>query len=370
MLLNSMSRSLANGAVSTLLVVAYCSSCCQVNDAKGAGAQAYELTGDASGTHDPSIIKEGDTWYVFASGNDPKGGHIPIRCSKDLIAWKHCGSVFAKLPDWVANDQGVPNTKGIWAPDISYFDGKFHLYYAYSLFGKNTSGIGLATNVTLDPSRPNYKWIDEGFVLRSVATDDFNAIDPNLVIDKGGQTWLDFGSFWSGIKMRQIDRASGKLSSKDQTLYSLATRAKPDNVAPAAPNLPPDWEAVEAPFIVMHAGSYYLFVSWDLCCRGVKSTYHTMVGRARSITGPYLDQDGTPMSKGGGSEVLKANETWVGPGGGSVLLGVHNDPDIIVYHAYDAITGKPSLQISTLAWTDGWPRAAVINIKRAAAEAK
>jgi arabinan endo-1,5-alpha-L-arabinosidase len=334
--------------------------CASAQPGKPAQPHAYTLTGEFAGTHDPSIIKDGDTWYVFATGRAPNnGGHIPIRCSKDLVAWKLCGSVFAQLPAWLANDPGVPHARGIWAPDISYFDGKFHLYYAYSAFGKNTSGIGLATNVTLDASRADYKWVDEGFVLRSVATDDFNAIDPNLVIDRNGQTWLDLGSFWSGIKMVMIDRKTGKPAADDTRRYVLAMRAKPANADPARPNLPPDWEAVEAPFLVMHGGYYYLFVSWDLCCKGAKSTYRTMVGRAKNITGPYLDKTGMAMSDGGGSELLVGNDTWVGPGGESVLLGKGDDPDILVYHAYDAKTGTPSLQISTLAWKDGWPVAAV-----------
>lgn len=348
------------GVLSTLFAAAAVNHFAGAQGAKQAEPHAYNLTGDFGGTHDPSIIKEGDTWYVFATGRAPNnGGHIPIRCSKDLIAWKQCGSVFDQLPDWITNDPGVPRARGIWAPDISYFDGKFHLYYAYSAFGKNTSGIGLATNVTLDASRPDYKWVDEGFVLRSVAADDFNAIDPNLGIDESGQTWLALGSFWTGIKLVKIDRKTGKPAADDPTRYALATRTKPENAAPARPNLPADWESVEAPFLVSHGGYYYLFVSWDLCCKGAQSTYRTMVGRSKKITGPYLDKTGKAMSDGGGSELLVGNETWVGPGGESVLLGKGKDPDIIVYHAYDAVTGRPALQISTLAWKDGWPSAAV-----------
>jgi arabinan endo-1,5-alpha-L-arabinosidase len=216
----------------------------------------------------------------------------------------------------------------------------------------------LATNVTLDTSRPDYKWVDEGFVTRSVTTDNFNAIDPNLVIDKSGQTWLDFGSFWSGIKLVKVNRRTGKPADHAR-LYSLASRAKPENAAPAKPNLPADWEAVEAPFIVMHGRYYYLFVSWDLCCKGAKSTYRTMVGRSSKITGPYLDKTGKAMSEGGGSELLVGNEGWLGPGGESVWLGNGKNPDIIAYHAYEATTGRPALQISTLIWQDGWPTAAI-----------
>ena len=354
----------------TVAIVALGAGYCRfiaAQESKLTEPHAFDLTGDFGGTHDPSIIKEGDTWYVFATGKAPNnGGHIPIRCSKDLIDWKQCGSVFEQLPDWIVRDEGVPHVRGLWAPDVSYFDGKFHLYYAYSTFGKNTSGIGLATNVTLDPKRPDYKWVDEGFVMRSVATDDFNAIDPNLVIDKGGQTWLDLGSFWSGIKLVKIDRKTGKPVPGDSRLYSLATRAKPPSADPAQPNLPPNWQAVEAPFIVVHGRYYYLFVSWDLCCKGTKSTYRTMVGRATKITGPYLDETGKAMSDGGGSELLTGNDTWVGPGGESVWMGKGKDPDIIASHAYDAKTGRPALQISTIVWNGGWPSAVLRSTPTAA----
>lgn len=321
----------------------------------GEGApHAFALTGDYQGTHDPSIIRAGDTWYVFATGLAPQG-QMAIRCSRDLEHWARCGQVFPEIPEWIRRDS--PGTRELWAPDISYFDGIYHLYYAYSLFGKNTSGIALATNKTLDPASPDYRWMDQGLVLRSVAGDDFNAIDPNLVIDDSGNTWLAFGSFWSGIKMRRIDRATGKLSPVDTRLYSLASRQRPPDAVPAAPNLPPDWEAVEAPFILPHGGFYYLFVSWDLCCRGTRSTYRTMVGRARTVTGPYVDRAGKPMLEGGGTQVLGANQRWLGPGGESLYAGA--DQTVMAFHAYDAVTGKPALQLSTVGWKDGWPEVAL-----------
>ena len=318
---------------------------------------AILVEGDVVGTHDPSIIKEGDVWYLFATTppNLKTGEQFPIRCSKDLVHWKACGHVFSETPAWIKQES--PKTKELWAPDISYFDGKFHLYYAYSLFGVNTSGIALLTNRTLDPQSPDFGWVDEGLVLRSRAEDDFNAIDPNLILDEKGQAWLSFGSFWSGIKMRKLDRKTGKLSSDDTKVYALASRYRPPNYDPAKPGLPPDYQAIEAPFIVRHGDYYYLFVSYDLCCRGTKSTYHTLVGRSREVTGPYLDASGKKMSEGGATPLLDANQKWLGPGGESILL--QKDGDIIVFHAYDAKTGSPSLQISTLTWTDGWPHAAL-----------
>ena len=337
--------------ISCLMFIACIALCGALNARK---PQAIPLTGDYWGTHDPSIIKAGNTWYVFATGKARDGGQFQIRCSNDLHAWRFCGHVFDAIPDWIHRES--PETKELWAPDISYEQGEYRLYYAYSLFGKNISGIALATNKTLDRSRPDYQWIDRGLVLRSTAADDYNAIDPNFVTDEHHHAWIVFGSFWSGIKLRRLNDQTGLAG--DPKLYSLATRIRPTDPSPQKPGLPPDWEAVEAPFIVHHSGYYYLFVSWDLCCRGVHSTYRTMVGRSRKITGPYLDARGVPMEKGGGTPLLIADRRWLGPGGESVLMQSPG-PDIIVFHAYDAHTGLPALQVSTLVWQRGWPHAAL-----------
>lgn len=316
--------------------------------------RALPLSGDVWGTHDPSIARQNGTWYVFATGKAPGGGQLAIRCSNDLQRWRLCGRVFSAIPEWIHQDS--PGTVDLWAPDISRYHNKYRLYYAYSRFGKNTSGIALATNVTLDSKDPDYQWVDKGLVLRSTASDDFNAIDPNFIVDASGRSWLAFGSFWTGIKLRRLD-AEGKLSNEDTTFYSIASRRNAANPTPGKPGLPPDSQAIEAPFIVFHGGYYYLFVSWDLCCRGVNSTYRTMVGRAENVTGPYVDQAGTPMSQGGGTQILGSNADWLGPGGESVLLG--SPEDLIVYHAYDAKTGKPALQVSTINWAGGWPHVAL-----------
>jgi arabinan endo-1,5-alpha-L-arabinosidase len=315
-----------------------------------------ETHGDVQFVHDPAIIQEGTTWYLFSTGNGPeRKGEIPIRCSKDLHLWNRCGEVFPQIPDWIKKES--PQTKELWAPDISFFNGEYHLYYAFSVFGKNTSGIAQLTNKTLDPSQSDFHWVDRGLVLRSRVEDDFNAIDPNLILDDKGQPWLAFGSFWDGIKMRRIDLKTGLLSAEDTKLYSLARRKRPQNPPPNPPGLPGDWQAIEAPFIVHHGDYYYLFVSYDLCCRGTKSNYKTMVGRSRAVTGPYVDAEGIPMLEGGGTALLLGNSRWFGPGGESVLQ--QKDEDIIVFHAYDGTSGHAYLQISTIAWIDGWPKVAL-----------
>jgi arabinan endo-1,5-alpha-L-arabinosidase len=314
---------------------------------------AWTLSGDYPHAHDPAIARDGNRFYVFATGRAPDGGQLPIRCSSNLTDWKFCGQVFDAIPDWI--QKASPKTRDLWAPDISFFHGRYHLYYACSVFGRNTSGIALATNETLDAADPRYHWMDEGLVLESIESDDFNAIDPNVVLDAKGEPWMSFGSFWSGIKMHRIDPATGKLSAKDAKLYSLAARAKPENAAMPPPGRTTDWQAIEAPFIVRHGSFYYLFVSFDLCCRGAKSTYRIMVGRSRKSTGPYVDADGKPMISGAGTQLLSANQRWLGPGGESILQ--RPEGDLLVFHAYDATTGKPALQISDLTWEQGWPHA-------------
>ena len=309
--------------------------------------EVLELEGNLR-VHDPAVIRQADTFYVFSTGGRRRGpGIIPIRCSNDLYNWNLCGQVFDKLPEWVSKE--IPGARGAWAPDISFYNGKYHLYYSVSRFGKNDSVIGLATNKTLDPNDADYKWVDRGLVVRSYeGRDNFNAIDANLVIKDKRNIWLCWGSFWGGIKMRRVDPETGKLSGRDTTLYSLASRPRTDSDQTQ--------DAIEAPFIIQHDGYWYLFVSFDLCCRGAKSTYKVMVGRSRRITGPYVDKDDKPMTEGGGTLVIEAaSPNWRGPGHPAVLQ--ESGEDFLLFHAYNGQTGRSELKISTMEWGDGWPRA-------------
>ena len=301
-------------------------------------AQILNLQGDLSPIHDPSIIRQGNMYYVFAT-NRFQQKLLPIFCSPNLEQWKFCGNVFDAVPDWALRE--IPGARGIWAPDVSFVDGEYRLYYAVSTFGGNHSVIGLATNKTLDSACSEYHWVDQGLVVRSTKDDDFNAIDPAYIRDAKGNDWIAFGSFWSGIRMRRLDHKSGKLMTNDSTLYSLASRR------------PMEPAAIEAPAVIRHDGKYYLFVSFDLCCRGKESTYKIMVGRSEKVTGPYYDRDGKSMMEGGGTLLLQGSNNWKGPGGQSVF----NDSsgDVMAFHSYSAETGKANLMIARIVWENGWP---------------
>ena len=308
----------------------------------GQDAHAAGPTARYTFVHDPTMAREGGVYYVLSTG-DPAGsvgnGNIQIRSSRNLRDWTYTGTVFAAKPTWITDALGsIPN---LWAPDISYSGGLWHLYYAGSSFGSNNSVIGLATTPTLDPHSPRYHWTDDGLVFRSDSSDNYNAIDPSLVSAADGSKWLVFGSYWSGIKLIGLDPGTGKPATSAPTIYSLAAKPFPD----------PE----EGAGIVYHDGYYYLFAAVDTCCRGISSTYHIQAGRSASVTGPYTDASGTAMLDGGGMEVQGTDAGMIGPGS-PFVFAAGGGQDWLVYHYYDAYaSGDAWLQARPLTWLDGWP---------------
>ncbi|MDQ2752611.1 MAG: arabinan endo-1,5-alpha-L-arabinosidase [Bacteroidota bacterium] len=294
--------------------------------------------------HDPVMIRQDSTYFVFCTG-----WGISVLSSKDMKHWRQQSPVFAKAPDWAI--QAIPGFRGnIWAPDISYHNGQYYLYYSVSAFGKNTSAIGVATNKTLDTSSIDFKWIDHGKVVQSVPNRDmWNAIDPNLIVDENKTPWLAFGSFWNGIKLVKMNTDLLSVA-QPELWYSIAGRRRdfilPDSVAGDA--------AIEGPFIFKKNNYYYLFVSFDYCCRGERSTYKMMVGRSQNVYGPYVNRDGVPMNLGGGSLIQEGDKDWYGVGHNAVVE--FKEKDYLIFHGYDAHdSGRSKLRIETLAWFNGWP---------------
>jgi len=294
--------------------------------------------------HDPVMIRQDSVYYIFCTGRG-----ISVFSSTNRREWKTEKPVFAQPPAWAVNT--LPGFRGsIWAPDISYHNGQYYLYYAVSVFGKNTSCIGVATNKTLHTVSPDFKWTDHGKLVQSIPGRDlWNAIDPNLIIDDTNTPWLSFGSFWNGIKLVKLDSSLLHIAQPEQW-YTIAARKRneilPDSVAGDA--------AIEAPFIFRKDKYYYLFVSFDYCCRGEKSTYKIMVGRSEQVYGPYLDKEGVPMTLGGGSLVQEGDKDWYGVGHSATYN--FDGTDYLIFHGYDASDkGKSKLRIEKLVWYNGWP---------------
>ncbi len=285
-------------------------------------------------THDPSIIKSGDYFYVYSTGDT-----LQMRRSTNLHNWEYLGDVLPDIPQWVQNK--IPQATNLWAPDPFYHNGKYYLNYSASSWGSNTSTIAMLSNLTLDPDSPDYEWVDEGEIFSSANQSVFyNTIDGAFVKDHTGQVWLSFGSFWGGIKLTLLN--STTLKPVNSTLYSIAWRTDPPY-------------AIEAPYIVYRNGYYYLFVNWDQCCDGVDSTYKIMVGRSTTITGPYYDKNSVSMYNGGGTLFHGSGARWIGPGHASVVNV--DGQDFFSFHAYDALNnGRHSLRVHYLDWDQNdWP---------------
>ena len=313
----------------------------QPNDGPPAGRAAVDERLARMGSrgvrmHDPSaIVRCNGEYWIFATG----AGVRSFR-SKDLSHWEPGPRVFeGGPPKWVADE--VPanrNGNDFWAPDVIHLNDRYLLYYSVSSWGKNASAIGLATNRTLDPLDPDYRWVDEGVVFRSTPRDDFNAIDPAVTRDAEGNLWLAVGSFWGGIRLVQLNPETGRRLAPDPPLHALAHK-----------------DEIEGPFIHRRGDHYYLFVAWGLCCRGVESTYNIRVGRSERITGPYVDKDGKSRWEGGGTLLLGTEGPFIGPGQPSVFT--HDGRDWLVCHFYDATQrGRATLAIRPITWdAAGWP---------------
>ncbi|MGI9177578.1 MAG: family 43 glycosylhydrolase [Pirellulales bacterium] len=301
------------------------------------GAEA-QLSG-VLGAHDPStVLTENGRFTYFATGD-----LLATRTSTNLSTWSAGPAALASLPSWIP--AAVPGYAGqsLWAPDVIKLGDTYHLYYSASIWGTKLSAIGHATSPTLDPSAANYGWTDRGMVIGSNHGSPYNAIDPALLRDQTtGRLWMSWGSFNSGIYVKELDPVTGTPLS-----------ASP-GVNVAAPGPTPE---IEGSSLVQHDGMYYLFVNWGGCCAGVNSTYNIRVGRSASPTGPFLDRDGTNLLAGGGTLFLDDDGPQIGPGHFSLTTAGGRDQFSYHYYNGDA-NGAPTFALRDLSWSaDGWPLA-------------
>lgn len=290
--------------------------------------------------HDPSTITECEgRYYVFYTGQG-----IQSKSSADKVYWTPGPPVFSNAPSWTSN--AVPGFTGLfWAPNVLYFNGVYHLWYAVSTFGSQVSAIGLVTSPTLNPADPSYQWTDQGPVIESTNGSSYNTIDPSFVWDGSNNLWMAFGSYWNGIYMVQLNATNGLRISSNSPTYQLAYNS-----------------SIEASYVYKRGGYYYLFANWGSCCDGVDSTYNIRMGRSTSVTGPYLDENGVNMAANGGTVFQEATGKFVGPG--HVGIFSTNGTQTWTYHYYDAnafapqygVYGEPALAVAPLSWTsNNWP---------------
>ncbi len=323
------------------------------------------LQGNVVPVHDPSMARRADGTYVVFDTDVVflhSKHYLEMRCSQDLRVWHGCGYVFEAMPQWVRTEfpEVAARDPQLWAPDISFFHGSWHLYYSASKLGSQHSAIALATNPTLDPRDPRYRWTDHGVVLRSSHGDDFNAIDANVVVSKdvGGEAggvlpgvkreprvWLNYGSFWNGIFQVELDPATGAPLPGGKR-YHLAQQPTVRG------------GALEGAAMASHDGWFYLFASVGICCAIPieLDSYQQIVGRSRSVHGPFIAEDGSALLRGGGTVLLTGDEHWLGPGGGSVWQSSDEQTTLLSFHAlHRRENGALDLWVEGVDWREDWP---------------
>ena len=315
-----------------------------------AATEQRPMVVDTPFVHDPVLACEDGIYYLYCTGHG-----ITQMTSTDRQHWTLSREGVlsnGKIPAWTHDS--VPGFEThIWAPDVVKYRGKWYMGYSCSTFGKNTSAIGLLSNKCLSDKDG---WKDEGCIVASRGNrDNWNAIDPNFIIDEKGKPWMTWGSFWDGIQLIPLDKTMHpKKGAKPQTI----ARRHAVGDASAEPNPTSKFagtNAIEAPFIMRHGGYYYLFVSWDYCCRGIKSNYRVAVGRSKNVSGPYLDRDGKPMLEGGGTLLLEGDKKEYEALGHCSAYSF-SDGDVFFCHGYSVAKNGASILVQKrIEWTeDGW----------------
>ncbi len=277
---------------------------------------------------DPTVIRAADGYFYLYATEDTY--NMPIMRSRNLVDWRFVRTVFsaATRPDFEPGG-------GLWAPDINYVDGKYIIYYSMSVWGgQMTCGIGVAV-----ADRPEGPFTDAKMLFRSTGQGGIgvqNSIDPCYVEDEGHK-YLFWGSF-NGI-------------------YGIELSDDGLSVKPGAGKRKVAGNWFEATYIHKKDGYYYLFASIGSCCNGANSTYETVVGRSKSLFGPYVNKNGETMLNNKFEYFIRSNSNFVGNGHNSRIVTDDAGIEWVLYHGYDRKDphGR-KLFLDEVKWTsDGWP---------------
>lgn len=268
--------------------------------------------------HDPSTIMECDgKYYTFGTGG---GGLI----SED---------------GWTWNGGGVRPGGGA-APDAIKIGDRYLIAYSATgggLGGGHAGRVLTMWNKTLDPNSPDFAYTEPIEVAHSLDDEDCDAIDAGLLLDPTtGRLWLTYGTYFGFIRIVELDPKTGKRVEGNEPV-----------------NIAIDCEATD---LMYRNGWYYLLGTHGTCCDGPNSTYNIVVGRSRNVTGPYLDNMGRDMLKGGGKMVIAAGDRKTGPG----HFGRYIEDDGVEkmsfhYEADFDQGGRSVLAIRPLLWKNDWP---------------
>jgi len=291
---------------------------------------------------DPTVIRDHETGLFYAYGTqddwgDGQGSRLmPILRSENLVNWEYVGNVFKEKPNWKTGG-------GLWAPDVNFVNGKYYLYYSFSLWGDPNPGIGLA--IAANPEGP---FVDQGKLFSSKDINVPNSIDPSLYQEED-TNYLIWGSFGNGanqgIHVIALDREGKR----------IADNAKKVKLAAG------DWEAA---MLHKRDGYYYFFGSKGSCCEGADSQYRVLVARSRNLLGPYIDEAGkTITERGAGTLLLKGSDSFAGPGHHAKIVTDDNGKDWLLYHGIRKDNPKVrsgasrrALMLDAIIWENGWPK--------------
>lgn len=268
--------------------------------------------------HDPSTIMECDgKYYTFGTGG---GGLI----SDDGWTWR----------------SGAERPGGGLAPDAIKIGDRYYVAYASKgggMSGGHAGAINTMWTKTLDPNSQDFEFKDNSVVVTTDGVEDCDAIDPAFLLDPtDGRLWLTYGTYFGFIRIIELDPKTGKRIPGNE----------PVNIAIDC----------EATAMMYRDGWYYLLATHGTCCDGPNSTYNIVVGRSKKVTGPYLDNMGVDMLKGGGKFLIGARGRMVGAGHfGLWEVGDGVQKFSLHYEADLDRSGRSVLAIHPLLWREGWP---------------